>query len=71
MKSEIHDLNDGGHDQNDVARGINRINARFFDDAGNRASGLCLEEIGLDGHAVANTLWRISALLKRRAGDNG
>jgi len=76
MKSPIHDLNDDGvADKNDhkdtVAQGINRINARFFDDAGNRASGLCLEEIGLDGHAVANTLWRISALLKRRAGDNG
>jgi len=53
-----------------VAQGINRINAQFFDDAGNRASGLCLEEIGLDGHAVANTLWRISAYLKRKAGDS-
>jgi hypothetical protein len=60
------------HDNEEtVAQGINRINAAFFDDAGNRASGLCLEEIGLDGHGVANTLWRISALLKERAGDSG
>jgi hypothetical protein len=50
-----------------VGQGIDRINSRFFDDAGNRASGLCLKEIGLDGHAVANTLWRISSYLKRRA----
>jgi hypothetical protein len=71
MKSEIHDLDSDGVEDESVAQGINRINARFFDDAGNRASGLCLEEIGLDGHGVANTLWRISALLKRRAGDNG
>lgn len=54
-----------------VGQGIDRINARYFDEAGNRVSGLCLEEIGLDGHGVANTLWRISAYLKKRAGDNG
>lgn len=54
-----------------VGQGIDRINARYFDEAGNRASGLCLEEIGLSGHGVANTLWRISAYLKERAGDNG
>jgi hypothetical protein len=50
-----------------IAQGIDRINASFFDDAGNRASGLCLEEIGLDGHVVANMLWRISSYLRRRA----
>lgn len=54
-----------------IGRGIDRINARYFDEAGNRASGLCLEEIGLDGHGVANTLWRISAYLKRRADGDG
>ena len=54
-----------------VGQGIDRINARYFDEAGNRASGLCLEEIGLSGHGVANMLWRISAYLKERAGDNG
>jgi len=51
----------------DIGRGIDRINASFFNDAGNRASGLCLEEIGMDGHKVANTLWRISAYLRMRA----
>ena len=50
-----------------IGRGIDRINSRYFDEAGNRASGLALEEIGLDGHAVANTLWKISAYLRRRA----
>lgn len=51
----------------DIGRGIDRINASFFNDAGNRASGLNLEEIGMDGHGVANTLWRISAYLRMRA----
>lgn len=51
----------------DISRGIDRINASFFDDAGNRASGMNLEPIGLDGHAVANLLWKISSFLKQRA----
>lgn len=55
-----------GNDE-DIGRGIDRINARYFDEAGDRVSGLVLEEIGLDGHAVANTLWKISAYLERRA----
>ncbi|MGH7239211.1 MAG: hypothetical protein ACREHG_03985 [Candidatus Saccharimonadales bacterium] len=50
-----------------VGQGIDRINAAFFNDAGNRASGMVLDEIGMDGHAVANMLWRISAHLRRRA----
>ena len=51
----------------DIGRGIDRINARYFDEAGNRVSGLILDEIGLDGHGVANMLWRISAYLAKRA----
>jgi hypothetical protein len=68
MKSEISDLNDEKRDP--IGQGFDRINARYFDEAGGRVSGLNLEEIGLDGHVVANTLWKISAYLKRRAGDN-
>lgn len=59
-------LENVGNDE-DIGRGIDRINARYFDEAGDRVSGLALEEIGLDGHAVANTLWKISAYLKGRA----
>jgi hypothetical protein len=51
----------------DIGRGFDRINASYFDEAGNRVSGLLLEEIGLSGHGVANTLWRISAYLRERA----
>ena len=38
-----------------------------MDQAGNMASGLNLEEIGEDGQAVANKLWKIAAYLKRRS----
>jgi hypothetical protein len=51
----------------DIGRGIDRINARFFDEAGNRASGLILDEIGESGHGLANRLWRVSAYLNQRA----
>lgn len=51
----------------DIGRGIDRINAAYFNEAGNRASGLVLNEIGLSGHGVANTLWRISSYLRSRA----
>lgn len=51
----------------DIGRGIDRINAAYFNEAGNRASGLILDEIGLSGHGVANTLWRISDYLGKRA----
>lgn len=40
--------------------------ARELDSAGNTVSGLNLEAIGEDGHAVANLLWKISAHLKQR-----
>ena len=51
----------------DIGRGIDRINATYFNEAGNRVSGLDLFEIGMDAHGVANTLWRISAYLRSRA----
>jgi hypothetical protein len=45
---------------------FDQINAQFFEDAGNRASGLELSEIGLDGHGVANLMWRIASYLRSR-----
>jgi len=45
---------------------LDRIAARIIEDAGNTVSGLDLSEIGEDGHAVANLLWKIAAYLKRR-----
>ena len=50
-----------------VGQGIDRINASFFNEAGNRASGLILDEIGMSGHGLANQLWRVSAYLRMRA----
>jgi len=47
-------------------RGFDGLAARRFDNVGNIASGLTLDEIGEDGHAVANKLWKIAAYLKRR-----
>jgi hypothetical protein len=47
-------------------RRANRIIAAQLESAGNTVSGLRLEEIGEDGHAVANLLWKISAYLKGR-----
>lgn len=47
-------------------KSFDSINADFFDQAGNRVSGLDLSEIDLESHAVANMLWRISAYLKKR-----
>jgi len=43
------------------------ITAGHLDTAGNIVSGLHLKPINLDGHTVANTLWKISAYLKGRA----
>lgn len=51
----------------EIGRSFDRMNARYFDEAGNRVSGLDLWEIGLDAHGVANTLWRISSYLQSRA----
>jgi hypothetical protein len=46
---------------------VDKILAEVFDRAGNCVSGLNLDPIDEDGHAVANTLWKISSYLKRRA----
>ena len=54
-----------------------KILAEVFDRTGNLVSGLVLDDIGEDGHAVANLMWKISSYLKRRAqtredfGDDG
>lgn len=45
---------------------FDRIAARLLESAGNTVSGLNLEEIGEDGHAVANRLWKIAAYLRKR-----
>lgn len=45
--------------------------ARHLDAAAGIVSGLDLAGIGLDGHGMANKLWRISAYLRRRAGQDG
>lgn len=44
-----------------------QILAEVFDRTGNLVSGLSLEAIDEDGHAVANLMWKISSYLKRRA----
>lgn len=43
-----------------------KIIAGILDDAGDLVSGLRLEEIGEDGHAVANLLWKIAGHLRHR-----
>jgi hypothetical protein len=43
-----------------------KIVADLLDKAGNWVSGLDLSEIGEDGHAVANQLWKIAAYLRTR-----
>jgi len=50
----------------EIRKSADRIMAREFDHLGNWASGLCLEPIGEDGHAVANLLWKIAAYLEKR-----
>lgn len=45
---------------------MDRIAAAILEDAGNTVSGLALEEIGEDGHAVANKLWKIAGYLRKR-----
>jgi hypothetical protein len=44
-----------------------QIIAELLDRAGNWVSGLALEDIGEDGHAIANTLWKVTAYLRNRA----
>lgn len=43
-----------------------KVIAGILNDAGDLVSGLSLEEIGEDGHAVANLLWKISGYLRHR-----
>lgn len=45
---------------------FDRLAARELESAGNIASGLNLDEIGEDGHGVANRLWRIAGYLRNR-----
>lgn len=45
---------------------VNSVIARQLDSAANTVSGLALEEIGEDGHAIANRLWRIAAHVRNR-----
>lgn len=45
---------------------IDKNVAEKMDSAANTVSGLSLEEIGLDGHVLANQLWRIAAYLRNR-----
>jgi hypothetical protein len=44
----------------------NQVIANQLDSAANVVSGLVLADIGMDGHAVANTLWRIASHLRNR-----
>jgi len=50
-----------------MSANADRIAARMIDSAANVISGLELSEINLNGHAVANELWRISSYLRKRA----
>jgi hypothetical protein len=44
----------------------NQIIASQLDSTANVVSGLALDDIGEDGHALANRLWRIAAHLRNR-----
>lgn len=44
----------------------NQVIAALLDRAANTVSGLSLEDIGEDGHQVANKLWKIAAHLRAR-----
>lgn len=48
----------------------NQVIASQLDSAANVVSGLALEDMGEDGHAVANKLWRIAAHLRNRDRKN-
>jgi len=47
-------------------RNIDKITADYLASAGNRLSGLDLEEIGMDGHDLANRVWRVVEYLRTR-----
>jgi hypothetical protein len=48
----------------------NRIIANQLESAANTVSGLALGDIGEDGHALANRLWKVAAHLKNRSRRN-
>lgn len=47
-----------------------KLMADVMNHAGNMVSGLDLEDIGEDGHLVANLLWKISGYLRHRRDDD-
>jgi hypothetical protein len=47
-----------------------QVIARQLESAANAVSGLALEDIGEDGHAIANRLWKIAAHLKNQSRRN-
>lgn len=48
----------------------NQTIAALLDRAANAVGGLSLEDIGEDGHAIANRLWRVAAYLRNRDTPN-
>lgn len=48
----------------------NQVIARQLESAANAVSGLVLDDIGEDGHAIANRLWKIAAHLKNLSRRN-
>jgi len=53
-----------------IGKGMDRMAASVMERAGNTVSGLCLDEIGEDGHLVANKLWKIAAFLRKRGDES-
>lgn len=49
-----------------IRKRMDRLTAKILDSAANTVSGLELSEIGEDGYALANKLWRIAAYLRTR-----
>jgi hypothetical protein len=49
-----------------VSKSFDRINASQIESTANTISGLILDEIGEDGHTVANKLWKIANYLRTR-----
>jgi hypothetical protein len=45
---------------------LDKVVAEHLEDTGNMVSGLILDDIGVDGHEIANLLWRIAAHLRKR-----
>ena len=49
-----------------TSKDIDLIMANHIESTANTISGLVLDDIGEDGHAVANLLWKISVHLRNR-----